>query len=63
MAFTHETKTQKPSKEIKELQIKARILDELFEFLEERYLGYLMALAEEEPKVPLSKARKLMRTR
>lgn len=63
MALTQITKDKKPTGEIRELKIKARILDELFEFLEEKYLGYLMALTEEEPVMSLPKAKKLMRAR
>ncbi len=47
--------------EIKGLRIKAVILDELLEFIEDKYFGYLMEVAEKEPAIPLSKAKRLMR--
>jgi len=46
--------------EIQKLKMKALILDELLEFIEEKYLGYLMRLTEKEPSIPLLKAKKLM---
>lgn len=55
--ITGELKTE----EIKGLRIKAVILDELLEFIEDKYFGYLMKLAEKEPTIPLSKAKRLMR--
>ncbi len=57
------TKTQNKvfNKGLEELKIKASILDELVEFIEDRYLGYLMYQAENEPSVPLKKAKKLLR--
>ncbi len=48
-------------KELEELKIKASILDELVELIEDRYLGYLMKLAEKEKNIPLKKAKKLLR--
>lgn len=49
------------AKEIKGLRIKAVILDELLELIEDKYFGYLMNLAEKEPTISLSKAKRLMR--
>ncbi len=46
---------------IEELQVKSMILDDLMEFIEDKYFGYLMALTEKEPNISLSKAKKLMR--
>jgi hypothetical protein len=46
--------------EIKKLQTKAAILDELMEFIEDKYLGYLMSLTEKEKSIPLSKAKNLL---
>ncbi len=47
--------------DIKGLRIKAVILDELLEFIEDKYFGYLMKLTEKEPTIPLSKAKRLVR--
>lgn len=62
MAIT-EIKTSKeaPQERIEELKIKASILDELVELIEDRYLGYLMELTEKERNIPLKKAKKLLR--
>jgi len=46
---------------LEELKIKASILDELVELIEDRYLGYLMKLAEKEKNISLKKAKKLLR--
>ncbi|MBU4369480.1 hypothetical protein KKH59_01980 [Patescibacteria group bacterium] len=63
MTTTTEIKIQKkPSDEkLGELKIKASILDELIELIEDRYLGYLMHLTEKEKNIPLEKAKKLIR--
>ena len=47
--------------ETQKLKIKASILDELIELIEDRYFGYLMKLAEEEINIPLKKAKRLLR--
>ena len=38
---------------VEELKVKASILDELIELIEDRYFGYLMKLAEKERNIPL----------
>jgi hypothetical protein len=43
-----------------ELKVKASILDELIELIEDRYFGYLMKLAEKEKNIPLEKAKKIL---
>ena len=43
-----------------ELRIKAELLDELMELIEEKLLGYLMKTSEKEKNIPLSKAKKLL---
>lgn len=45
--------------EIKELKVKASILDELIDLIEDRYFGYLMKLAEKEKNIPLKKQKSL----
>jgi len=47
--------------ETQKLKIKASILDELIELIEDRYFGYLMKLAEKEINIPLKKAKRLLR--
>ena len=46
--------------EIEELKVKASILDELIDLIEDRYFGYLMKLAEKEKNIPLKKAKKFI---
>lgn len=58
--ITQEKQTKK-AKNIKELQIKAAIFDEILEFVEDRCFGYLMGLSEKEKNIPLSKAKKFLR--
>ncbi len=57
------SKNQKESiqKKLEELKIKASILDELVELIEDRYLGYLMKLTEKEENISFKKAKKLLR--
>jgi hypothetical protein len=43
-----------------ELRVKAKILDELMELIEENLLGYFMKISEKEKNIPLSKAKKLL---
>ncbi len=43
-----------------ELHVKADLLDELLELIEEKLLGYLMTTSEKEKSIPLSKAKKLL---
>ena len=43
-----------------ELRIKADLLDELMELIEEKLLGYLMTTSEKEKNIPLLKAKKLL---
>lgn len=49
------------SDEQMELQVKAKILDEVVELIEDTYLGSLMRLSEKEQSIPLKKARQLLR--
>jgi hypothetical protein len=56
------TQEQRGDFKIEELKTKAAILDELVEFIEDKYLGYLMSMTEKEKNIPLSKARKLLRS-
>ncbi len=58
---TSTSKKEAIKKGLEELKIKASILDELVELIEDRYLGYLMKLVEKEKNIPLKKARKLLR--
>lgn len=51
----------KNGSEIKTLRTKAAILDELVEFIEDKYLGYLMSATEKEKNFSLAKAKKLLR--
>ena len=46
--------------EIQKLQTKAAILDELLEFIEDKYLGYLMGETEKENNIQLQKAKKIL---
>ena len=57
------SKNQKESiqKKLEELKIKASILDELVELIEDRYLGYLMKQTEKEENISFKKAKKLLR--
>ncbi len=49
------------TKEIKKLRMKAAILDELMEVIEDKYLGQLMRFTEKETNIPMSRARRLLR--
>jgi hypothetical protein len=51
------SKRESDKKKLEELKIKASILDELVELIEDRYLGYLMKLTEKEKNIPLKKAK------
>jgi hypothetical protein len=55
------SKKEAAKKKLEELKVKASILDELVELIEDRYLGYLMKLTEKEKNIPLKKAKKLLR--
>jgi len=55
------SKRESIKKKLEELKIKASILDELVELIEDRYLGYLMKLTEKEKNISLKKAKKLLR--
>jgi hypothetical protein len=55
------SKRESDKKKLEELKVKASILDELVELIEDRYLGYLMKLTEKEKNIPLKKAKKLLR--
>ena len=48
-------------KEIEQLQTKAAILDDLVEFIEDKYLGHLMRVAEKEPNISFKKAKAMLR--
>ena len=48
-------------KEIEQLQTKAAILDDLVEFIEDKYLGQLMNIVEKEPNISLKKAKTMLR--
>ena len=48
-------------KEIERLQTKAAILDDLIEFIENKYLGQLMSITEKEPNISLKKAKTSLR--
>ncbi len=54
-------KPQPKNTQTRNLEIKAGILDELLELLEDKYLGYLMSLTEKEKNAPLKEAEKLLR--
>ena len=43
-----------------ELRVKAELLDELVDLIEEKMLGYLMKTSEKEKNIPLSKAKNLL---
>ena len=43
-----------------ELRVKANLLDELMELIEEKMLGYLMKTSEKEKNIPLPKAKKFL---
>jgi hypothetical protein len=55
------TKKRDHKEDREEIKIKADILDELIELIEDRYFGYLMKLTEKEKNIPLKKAKKLIR--
>ncbi|MEK7181005.1 MAG: hypothetical protein AAB738_01555 [Patescibacteria group bacterium] len=44
-----------------ELLVKAEILDELVELIEDKYLGFLMRSTEKEKNISLKKVRPLLR--
>lgn len=56
------TKEKRPvnSRALEELQMKAALLDELLELIEEKHLGRLMERTEAEKQIPLKKAEKLL---
>lgn len=47
--------------EIEQLQTKAAILDDIMEFIEDKYLGHLMRITEKEPNIALKKAKTMLR--
>lgn len=47
--------------EIEQLKTKAAILDDLVEFIEDKYLGHLMSVTEKEPNISLKKAKTMLR--
>ena len=49
------------NEEVKKLQVKSMILDDLVEFIEDKYFGYSMYLTENEINIPLVKAKKQLR--
>jgi hypothetical protein len=51
------SKKESAKKKLEELKVKASILDELVELIEDRYLGYLMKLTEKEKNITLKKAK------
>ena len=51
----------KKKPDLKMLQSKAAILDELLEIIEDKYFGHLMSPSEKEKNISLSKAQKLLR--
>jgi len=51
----------KIEKEQKELLVKAEILDELVELIEDKYLGFLMRSTEKEKNISLKRAQQLLR--
>ena len=48
-------------KEIERLQTKTAILDDLMEFIEDKYLGQLMSITEKEPNISLKKTKRNLR--
>ena len=58
MATQTEVKTRRGSD--LELRVKADLLDELMELIEEKMLGYLMKTSEKEKNIPLSRVKKLL---
>lgn len=61
MATTIISKNLTKRKEIKQLQIKAALFDELMAFLEDKSVGSLMNAVEKERNLPMLKAKKMMR--
>lgn len=59
MANNTIVKVEKRS-ELKKLRVKAAILDELIDLIEEKYLGHLMVTTEKEKSISLSRAEKLL---
>ena len=59
MAIQIPTKTKNESKN--KLCIKASLLDELPELIEEKVLGHLMKTSEKEKNISLSKVKKFLR--
>ncbi|KKR47540.1 MAG: hypothetical protein UT90_C0006G0056 [Parcubacteria group bacterium GW2011_GWA1_40_21] len=61
MLTTTKEKKITNKEEIEQLQTKAAILDDLVEFIEDKYLGHLMRIVEKEPNISLKKARTMLR--
>ena len=55
------TAKRKINKEsLPELRLKAALFDQFVEFIEDAYLGQLMAKSEKQRSIPLSRAKKLL---
>ncbi|MBI2637617.1 MAG: hypothetical protein HYW88_01830 [Candidatus Sungbacteria bacterium] len=57
------TRTQLKTRRVSELEhlrAKAALLDDLVELIEDKYLGYLMKITENEKNISLLKAKKLL---
>jgi hypothetical protein len=61
MAIATISKNLIKKREIKQLQIKAALFDELIIFLEDKFLGYLMESVEKERNLSISRAKRMMR--
>ena len=48
-------------KDFEDLRNKASFLEELLSFIEDKYLGVLMAKTEREKNIPSSKAKRIMK--
>jgi hypothetical protein len=57
MKAAQKQNTRTAQENVRELRLKAALFDELVELIEDRYFGRLMARAEKEPTLPLSKAK------
>lgn len=60
MSITTLRKT-KESSATKKIRTKAAILDDLLDFIEDKYLGFLMSATEKEDNIPLAKAKKMLK--
>lgn len=57
---THMSEKIRNNHEIMALRTKAAILDELVEFIEDKYFGYLMSTTEKEKNISLAEGKKLL---